>query len=248
MVPALTLAGTVLAAAVGAVAGSFGATSAMRLAAGQSPWSGRSCCDGCARPLGWVETVPLASYVRLRGRCSACGHDIDLHHPIGEALGAVIAASAWLVAPDRMGILLAVLGLLLLGLALFDIRTLRLPNAGTLSVAGLCAAMAFVSERLPEGMMAAAVSGSILYFLKWLLERKSAQTLLGLGDVKLVMALALALGQWTAVMLAGASMLGLLAIRLGLGRADGKLPFGPAIAVSAFVTLLILIPFQGAAL
>jgi leader peptidase (prepilin peptidase)/N-methyltransferase len=237
--------GAVPAALTGAAAGSFAATAAMRLAIGQSPWSGRSHCDGCARVLGWSETVPLAGYVRARGQCRACGHTIDLHHPVGEGLGAVIALSAWLVAPDGTGVLLALLGLVLLGLSLFDIRTLRLPDAGNLLVAGLCGALAFQAERLPEGLIAALVSGSILYFLKWTLEKKSSRILLGLGDVKLVMALALALGQWTALMVAGASALGLLAMRAGLSRVDGKLPFGPAIAVAAFVTLLILTPFGG---
>ncbi len=243
----VTLCETAVAALMGAAAGSFASTAAMRLAVGQSPWSGRSQCDGCARELGWSETVPLAGYVRARGRCTTCGHDIDLLHPIGEALGMVIAVSAWLVAPDGKGVLLALLGLLLLGLSLFDVRTLRLPDLGNLLVAALCAALAFRSESLPEGLSAAAASGVILFLLKWFLERKTAQVLLGLGDVKLVMALALAFGQWTALMVALASALGLLAMRLGMSRADGKLPFGPAIAVSAFVMLLVLAPFQGTA-
>lgn len=241
----LTGCGALIAALIGAAAGSFASTAAMRLAVGQSPWLGRSQCDGCERILGWGETVPLVGYIQARGRCVACGDDIDLHHPIGEALGAVIAVSAWLVAPNTQGMVLALLGLVLLGLSLFDVRTLRLLDIGNLLVAGLCAGIAFAAERLPEGAIAAVVSGSILYFLKLLLEKKSAKTLLGFGDVKLIMALALALGQWTALMVAGACMLGLLAMKAGLSGVDGKLPFGPAIAVSAFVTLLILMPFGG---
>jgi leader peptidase (prepilin peptidase)/N-methyltransferase len=230
----------------GAVVGSFGATAALRLAAGRNPWTGRSRCDGCDRMLGWNETVPLASFTLARGRCIACGHGIDKFHLYGEGFGIAIAFSAWTLMPNRTGVVLALLGLALLGQSLINIKTLRLPDVGNFIVAGLCAFLAWHSHTLIEGVIAATVSGTILYILKWALERKDGRTVLGFGDIKLVMALALALGHWTALMLVMASLIGLLALRAKLGRSDGRLPFGPAIAVSAFSCLMILTGLTGA--
>lgn len=239
MVPFVTGCQFALAIVGGAVIGSFGATVALRLAAGRNPWTGRSRCDGCDRLLGWNETVPLASFTLARGRCIACGHGIDKFHLYGEGFGITIALSAWTLAPGQTGILLALLGLVLLGQSLIDIKTYRLPDLGNLIVAGLCAILAWRGHTLVEGAIAAAVSGVVLLILKWGLEKAAGRTMLGLGDVKLVVALALALGHWTAAVVAVASLLALLALRARLGHGDGRLAFGPALAMPAFAWLLL---------
>jgi leader peptidase (prepilin peptidase) / N-methyltransferase len=227
-----------LAGVFGAVVGSFGATAALRLEAGVSPWSGRSHCDGCARSLHWGETVPLAGYLLCQGRCTSCGAGIDRFHLLGEGLGAVAAASAVVVSSNSETIVLILLGMVLLVQGLIDLRTLRLPDLGNLMVAGLCTVIAANRNAFLEGLVAAVAAGGILLLLKARLERRRLQTMLGLGDVKLIVPLALALGQWTAAMLAVASI-GTLCTILALKTGSRtKLPFGPAIALTSFVLLL----------
>jgi leader peptidase (prepilin peptidase) / N-methyltransferase len=235
--PIIALAG--IAGVLGAVVGSFGATAALRMEAGVSPWSGRSRCDGCARTLNWAETVPFAGYIATRGRCGSCGHSIHTFHLIGEGLGACVAMCA-IVTPYPANIVLTLLGLTLLVQALIDVRTLRLPDAGNFVVAALAFLLALLRGAWLEGMIAALASGAILLLMKAWLERRQGRTMLGLGDVKLVIALALGLGQWTAAAMAAASLLTLGWV-LALGKGStARLPFGPAIAGAGFAGLLIL--------
>uniref|UniRef100_UPI000A621214 prepilin peptidase n=2 Tax=Sphingomonadaceae TaxID=41297 RepID=UPI000A621214 len=58
---------------LGAIAGSFLATIAVRWPAERSVARGRSACDGCGRALTARDLVPLLSWVATRGRCGACG-------------------------------------------------------------------------------------------------------------------------------------------------------------------------------
>ncbi|EGF92863.1 type 4 prepilin-like protein leader peptide-processing enzyme [Asticcacaulis biprosthecium C19] len=223
--------------AAGAVVGSFAATAALRLAADRSPLSGRSACDGCARTLSWGETVPFVGYAVARGRCSGCGHRIAPFHLAGEALGAVALAVPWVVLGGVDGLITGLLCLLLLIAALIDLKTLRLPDILTTGIAACALVLAFLSGHVVSGLIAAAVAAAVLYGVKYVLERRHGAAMLGLGDVKLVAALALWLNVRTPVMVAVAAVIGLVVIR----NRKGLMPFGPMIAAAAFV-IGILIP------
>ncbi len=215
----------------GAVVGSFAATAAMRLADGRNPFFGRSQCDGCARTLGWAETLPFAGYIAARGHCRACGGRIAGFHLAGEGAGALALAMPLILLPGWIGAVTGVLCLLLLSAALIDAKTLRLPDLLTAAVAGCSLYLAWASDQLVVGLVAAAVSGGVLYAVKLWLEYGKGVPMLGLGDVKLVAVLALWLNLRTPIMLAVAATLGLVLIR----RHKGLLPFGPMIAVASFV-------------
>src|SRR4029077_7672819 len=56
----------------------------------------RSRCPSCGHVIAWYENVPLASWLWLRGRCSACTTRISARYPVGEEdTGAVFAAIGW---------------------------------------------------------------------------------------------------------------------------------------------------------
>jgi leader peptidase (prepilin peptidase)/N-methyltransferase len=74
--------------------------------------------------------------------------------------------------------------------------------------------------------------------VRWLAARRSGEPGLGLGDVKLLAALALWLGLATPWLIAAASLLGLLLMAITRPK-DGRLAFGPAIAVSAWTIGII---------
>ena len=234
MIVVRAIAGT----AIGAVVGSFAATAALRLADGRDPIWGRSQCDGCARPLGWAETVPFVGYVLTRGQCR-CGSRIDGFHMAGEALGgmALVVPLIWMTGASAV-----VTGLLCLSLlvsALIDLKTLRLPDILTLAIAMCALVLAVMSGHIISGVIAAVVAAGVLYGLKVWLERRHAKPMLGLGDVKLVAALALWLGLRTPAMMALAAVLGLALVLIQKRR--GAVPFGPMIAASAFV-VGVLVP------
>jgi leader peptidase (prepilin peptidase) / N-methyltransferase len=224
---------------VGLVVGSFLATFALRMATGEQAITGRSHCDGCNRRLGALETIPLVSFAATRGACSACGARIDGLHLVGEGIGGLIAFAAFLVLPAGPALLAVLMGWSLLLASLIDWRTFRLPDALTAIVAALALALTALrgTETLAVGLVACGITIVLLLGVRALSARRDMAGL-GLGDVKLAGALALWLGWRTPWMgVASAAMatspMGLVAMAL-IRPQDGKLPFGPFIALAGF--------------
>src|SRR5688500_14835153 len=61
----------------------------------------RSACPKCGHRISALENVPLASWLVLRGKCSACGTRISFKYPLVEALAGIGAAyAAWRFGPS----------------------------------------------------------------------------------------------------------------------------------------------------
>lgn len=235
----LALAATLL----GAVFGSFIAAMVVRWPQGRSVAKGRSACDQCAVPIATVRLVPVLSYVAQRGRAACCGGRIDPVHPLAEGLGALIGLISVLVAPDAAQASAgAVLGWLLLALALLDIRHFWLPNAltATLALTGLAAGLAGLAPPLTERLIGGA--GGLLIFAAVRMGYRLLRGREGMGggDVKLFGAIGLWLG-WRMLppVLCGAALAGLLwaLVLLVAGRrptGTSRLPFGVFLALAAW--------------
>jgi len=73
----------------GAVVGSFLNVVVERLPRGKS-LMGRSKCDGCGRKLGYVELIPIFSYLFLGGKSKCCKKKLSIRYSIVEASTALI--------------------------------------------------------------------------------------------------------------------------------------------------------------
>lgn len=225
-----------LAAVAGLTLGSFAVTAGLRMGRGETALKGRSRCDACARSLGFVQTVPVLSYIGLRGACAGCGARIDATHLWGEAAGVVVVTTSLVASSPIRVALLAVLGLVLIAAVTVDWKVRRLPDGLTAAIAVIGLALSAISSlsAAVTGLMAATVLAAVLLGLRWINRHQGRDSGLGLGDVKLLAVLALWLGIGTPWLIAGASLLG-LAMMAVLRPADGRLPFGPAIALAAWV-------------
>jgi leader peptidase (prepilin peptidase)/N-methyltransferase len=89
--------------AFGACAGSFVHVAAYRVPLGISVVSPPSRCPTCGFRLPWYDNVPIVAYLRLRGRCSACGVRIPSRYVWSEVgMGLLFAlAMAVLTLPVR---------------------------------------------------------------------------------------------------------------------------------------------------
>lgn len=225
----------------GAIAGSFLATLILRWPGGRSVARGRSACDGCGRVLGMRDLVPMLSAIMQRGRCRTCGAAIDPLHGRIEAGCAIIGALALGFAPDRGGLGWALLGWLLLTLAVLDRRHFWLPDALTLPLAFLGLTIGFwVTDVTMADRVIGAVAGyGALLAVAVGYRRLRRREGLGLGDAKLLGALGAWFG-WQAlpfILLLGAS-LGLMAVMAAIaaGRPVGgstRLPLGTFLALAA---------------
>lgn len=237
----MNAAALILAPLLGAVVGSFAATAGLRWARGEQALSGRSHCDACARPLGFSATVPIISYVRLGGACADCRAPIHPGHFAGEVLGASLTTASVVLLPIGPALAVAVLGLVLVAAAAADAASRRLPDFASVAVAvlGLGLALLRGPAALLAGLAAAALTGGILLLLRRGFAARRGDPSLGLGDVKLAVALALWLGAATPWALAFAGLAGLAQVRLAK-PADGRIAFGPLLAASGWAVGLAL--------
>jgi leader peptidase (prepilin peptidase)/N-methyltransferase len=83
--------------AFGACAGSFMHVVVHRMPAGLSVISPPSRCPTCGHRLAWHENIPIVSWLRLRGRCSACGVGIPARYLWSEVGMGVLFALAYAV-------------------------------------------------------------------------------------------------------------------------------------------------------
>jgi prepilin signal peptidase PulO-like enzyme (type II secretory pathway) len=76
-----------------------------------------------------VDTVPIVSWIALRGRCHACGARISVAYPLTELATAGLFVAAALVFEDlwETALLAPFLGLLF-ALSVIDIRHHKIPN------------------------------------------------------------------------------------------------------------------------
>lgn len=228
--------GGVLAGLAGLALGSYAVTAAIRFARLEPSTRGRSHCDACGTTLSFAHTVPVFSYLRLKGACAACGDRIDPLHLLGELSGAAVLASALLLQDPLRASLAALLGLTLLVSAVIDLKTKRLPDGLTVVIALLAAGLAF-NRSATQVLIGACVGIGLalaLQVLRLLRARAHRDPGLGFGDVKLIAAVSLWLGSTAPWMLALAAGLGLLGAALFRPK-DRQLAFGPSIALATWI-------------
>lgn len=217
---------------------------------------GTSRCSSCGVAISPARNIPLLSFVVLRGRCASCGERIPGFHPWVELAAPVLFLLAvWSIGFDWM--LAPVLWLIPVGLAIavIDLRTLIVPTrivwpAFSVSVAITVAVAALEGDwdLLLSALVGLATFAGPL-FLLWFAIPSS----MGFGDVRLTVLLGWNLGFYAGganlvapvilvlICLTLASIVGLVLgiVVLGLRGRKAKVPFGPALIVSAFVCILL---------
>ena len=208
--------------------------------------SPRSRCPSCGHAIAWHENIPLLSYLRLRGRCSACGVHISLRYPFIELLtAALFAAVAWRVGPTPIALLWCGFVAVLVALAGIDWDTTLLPDNLTLPLlwAGLIAAGAGWTIALPDALWGAVAGYLSLWSVYWLFKLATGKEGMGFGDFKLLAALGAWLGlKMLLPVILAASLLGAvvgIAMKLNSALREGRyVPFGPFLAGAGLAVML----------
>jgi leader peptidase (prepilin peptidase) / N-methyltransferase len=231
---------TAIAAAFGAVFGSFLNVCIYRLPLETSVIFPASACPHCRRELSWYENIPIVSWLVLRGRCRSCRAPIGVQYPIVEAVtAAMFAAAWWYYGPTPLFVSRVVFGCALIVLFTIDLEHHLLPNAITLP--GIVVGFLFSLLTEPgwkASLIGILVGGGVLLatFYLWLWVRKIEA--LGMGDPKMLAMVGAFLG-WKLTVLTlmlGSfigSLIGLALIVSRRGSMASQLPFGCFLALGA---------------
>lgn len=211
--------------------------------------SPRSHCPHCAQSLRWWCNVPLVSFVVLRGSCLDCKAPIAWRYPLVELFGLVAAlASVGLMGWSLEALFVYVLLSYLVVLTCIDWATQLLPDELTLSLLWWGLVLSTLAPGpfcTPSEAIWGAVLGYGVLWLSYLLFKGvTGKEGMGFGDFKLLSALGAWFGaQALAVILFSAalmgSVVGLAAIFLAGHSRHAPIPFGPFLALSACMVLVL---------
>lgn len=251
-------------AVLGLCMGSFLNCLAWRMTHGESVLHGRSHCTSCGHALGVRDLVPVLSWLASRGTCRYCGDRVSVRYPATEVFCAVVYVSLLL----RFGISAEAVEMIafasvLLVLSLTDLDEYVIPNATIVVAIAIrlayialqgamgADALALLVQSLVGGFAVAVPVLLLALIMDHMLGRES----LGGGDVKLLFVAGLYFGwQQCLFLIVVACVLGILMGTFGQaskGEPDVAsssdsdeatshlIPFGPAIALACWVTMLV---------
>ena len=231
-----------VAAALGALIGSFLNVVIWRLPRHESLASPPSRCPACERPIAPYDNIPVLSWLLLRGRCRHCRAPISPRYPLVElltalAFGAVVAVRGF---DEGLALELPFVACLI-ALAGIDLDHKLLPNRIVYPMAayGLVATLLVDRDDLAENLIAGA--GAFLALFLVVLAYPAG---MGMGDVKLAgsMGLFLGLSILPAMLIAflTGSVVGVaIMVREGVAARKKQVPFGVFLALGGLLGLLL---------
>ena len=207
----------------------------------------RSRCPSCAHAIAWHENIPVFSYLRLAGKCSACKAPISPRYPLIEVLtAALFGAVAWKFGAQPIALLWCGFVAVLVALAGIDWDTTLLPDNLTLPLlwAGLVAAALGWTIPLTSALWGAVAGYLSLWTVYWLFKLVTGKEGMGFGDFKLLAALGAWLGaNMILPIVLAASIIGAvvgIVMKLKASLREGRyVPFGPFLAGAGVVVLLL---------
>ncbi|HEX9703691.1 MAG TPA: prepilin peptidase [Gemmatimonadales bacterium] len=230
------------AAVVGAAVGSFLNVCILRLPHDQSLVRPPSTCPRCRQRIAWRDNIPIVSWLLLRGKCRWCRAPISIQYPIIE--GAV--ALLWMAAlaaygPTVRALAGALLGTLLLGIAITDARHYIIPDEFSWGglVLGLLVSLAGGGAAFLQSVLGAAAGFALLYAVAMAGQWLFGEEAMGGGDIKMMAMVGSFVG-WKGVLLtvfAGALFGLLIFVPLTL-RKKRLVPFGVFLAMGAALTFV----------
>lgn len=238
---------------LGLVLGSFVNALVWRLHENKDWLKGRSECPNCHHQLSAKDLIPLVSWFALKGKCRYCKKPISVQYPLVEALTTALFILSYAYWPSPLrGIEIAifciwlVIVVVLLGLAVYDVRWRLLPNYLVATLGGLIVVSLILESIKSNGniLLGALWGLFIIGGLFYVLYQVSGGKWIGGGDVKLGAALGLLVGgPLTSVLLllmasTSGTLYSLPFVATGKAKRNTQVPFGPFLIVAAVLTRL----------
>lgn len=219
------------------IVGSFISALTYRLPRKEGFVKGRSYCDSCKQGLHWYHNIPVFSFLLLGGKSACCGQKISIRYPLIElasAFGAVIIYSLF---PFPLFAIGYTLFAICLAIFVIDLEQQIIPDEFSLLVflLGLFA----IRYSLFASLFAGFFCALILLIIHLITKGRG----MGLGDVKLAIALGIWLGwlsslKWLMISFILGGLVSAILLLLKKANLKTKIAFGPFLIVGFWLILL----------
>ncbi|TSC93207.1 MAG: leader peptidase (prepilin peptidase) / N-methyltransferase [Candidatus Berkelbacteria bacterium Licking1014_7] len=200
-------------------------------------------CDYCKRKLGFLDLIPVVSFVLQKGKCHYCCKKISWFYPGVEILSGMAFAINWYFFKSQNQdishlVLSNALIFILIIIAFIDFKQMIVPDSLVLIILLIALVKMFLGKTYLAGFEGLALAGGFLAVLAI----AGRGNWMGWGDVKLAGALGIFLGfSGSLAMIFNAFIIGALVSVFLLIIKDKKLkdhiPFAPFIVIGAFLAL-----------
>ncbi len=209
-------------------------------------WTGRSKCDACGHTLSLLDLFPIFSYLFLKGRCRYCGTKLsstyvfsELILGLGFVLTLVVHATIDFDLLNQLGLICV-----LYGLSLCDLKTYEIPDGFILfGIVWWLIFSLILGNNIVYGLISGLIISGAVYAISLVMDKVLKKESMGGGDIKLLFLVGLNIGLLASVFnLILSCIFGLLLI---LVLKKEKIPFGPAISLATFISMLYGVEFLG---
>lgn len=238
---------------VGITLGSFFNVVGLRISEGKSIVKPRSSCPNCGHELGWLELIPLFSYLFLRGKCKNCKSKISIKYFLFELLtGLLFVYAYWMTGLNTQFIVALTFISLFIIITVSDLAYMLIEDKVVVFFLILILIERifiplpadFITFGLPhyvETLLGGAIGFGMLFMIAYGGSKVFKKEVMGGGDIKLYGIIGLVLGtKLTVFSLFFASVLGTIIgytlIFMKALKKDTPVPFGPYIALSCLIT------------
>jgi len=206
----------------------------------------RSGCPKCKHQITALENIPLLSYLWLKGKCSQCNNQISVRYPLVELLTGLLS----LVVAIKFGLSWQCLAALILtwslvALTFIDIDKMLLPDSIVLPLLwlGILLNLNGMFTDLPSAVIGAALGYLSLWSIYWGFKLLTGKEGMGYGDFKLFALIGAWFGwEYLPMTILLSSVAGaIIGISILAIKGQDKnipIPFGPYLAIAAWVTLI----------
>lgn len=212
---------------------------------------GRSFCPKCKKKINWYDNIPLLSYLLLGGKCRNCGKKISLQYPLIELSTALLFVLVYSLKSTALqelplqGIwtlpyLLAITAALTI-IFIIDFENKLIPDEATFLIFTISSLVLLLSENdnFYQSFFNAFLASLFFLFLNFITKGRG----MGLGDVKLVLALSLVFHNWHLLVVwlflsfVIGAFIGVFLILIGKAKWGKQIPFGPFLIFAFFITI-----------
>ncbi len=207
---------------------------------------GRSYCPHCRTQLAWYDTIPLISFILLKGRCRSCQNIISPLYPAIEFLTALMLTLMLIYIDQKywFGYFLFIsAGIVTIRTDFEKMLISRYVTWGLIPVAFILSYMHLLPLSLIESIRGALFGYLVLWIVARIFHAIRNIEGMGEGDIDLLAMIGAftgITGAWTSLLLG--SFLGIISciVQMALSkRAHPKIAFGPWLVLGSFIYIFL---------